>query len=80
MSTGGRSASQGPVYSGYPQRCPNFVETASSKSTSAFPRSLEKGDKVIEWVDVSTGMMSPDEWIHYGLEFEWKSWECRSED
>jgi hypothetical protein len=25
-------------------------------------------------------MMSPDEWIHRGLEFEWKTWEYRSED
>jgi hypothetical protein len=25
-------------------------------------------------------MMSPDEWIHRGLEFAWKAWECRSED
>jgi hypothetical protein len=24
--------------------------------------------------------MSPDEWIHRGLEFPWKAWECRSED
>ena len=24
--------------------------------------------------------MSPDEWIHRGLEFAWKAWECRSED
>jgi len=28
----------------------------------------------------ATGMMSPDEWIHRGLEFAWKTWECRSED
>ena len=25
-------------------------------------------------------MMSPDEWIHRGMEFVWKTWECRSED
>jgi hypothetical protein len=24
--------------------------------------------------------MSPDEWIHCGLEFAWKAWERRSED
>jgi len=28
----------------------------------------------------ATGMMSPDEWIHRGLEFAWKAWESRSED
>ena len=25
-------------------------------------------------------MMSPDEWIHRGLDFAWKARECRSED
>jgi hypothetical protein len=25
-------------------------------------------------------MMSSDEWIHRGLEFAWKAWECRSDD
>ncbi len=29
---------------------------------------------------LATGMMSPDYWIHRGLEFAWKAWECRSED
>jgi len=29
---------------------------------------------------LATGMMSLDEWIHRGLEYAWKAWECRSED
>jgi hypothetical protein len=29
---------------------------------------------------LATGMMSPDEWIHRGLEFALKTWECGSED
>ncbi len=68
------------------QRRLNFVETASSKAASAFFRRLEEEGKLVKLatdsseLKLATGMMSPDEWIHRGLEFAWKAWECRSED
>ena len=68
------------------QRRLNFVETAPSKSASAFFRRLEEKGKLVKLasdtseLNLATGMMSPDEWIHRGLEFAWKAWECRSED
>jgi len=68
------------------QRRLNFVETASSKAASAFFRRLEEQGKLVQLcldssdLKLATGMMSPDEWIHRGLEFAWKAWECRSED
>jgi hypothetical protein len=65
------------------QRRLNFVETVSSKAASAFFRRLEEEGKLVKLsseLKLATGMMSPDEWIHRGLEFAWKAWECRSED
>jgi hypothetical protein len=68
------------------QRRLNFVETVSSKAASAFFRRLEEQGKLVKLVSdtselsLATGMMSPDEWIHRGLEFACKAWECRSED
>ena len=67
------------------QRRLNFVETVSSKAASAFFRRLEGEGKLVKLssdceLKLATGMMSPDEWIHRGLEFAWKAWECRSED
>ena len=68
------------------QRRLNFVETAPSKSAAVFFRRLEEKGKLVKLVSdtselsLATGMMSPDEWIHRGLEFAWKAWECRSED
>jgi hypothetical protein len=68
------------------QRRLNFVETASSKAASAFFRRLEEQGKLVQLsldssdLKLATGMMSPDEWIHRGLEFAWKAWECRSAD
>ena len=31
-------------------------------------------------VELATGVMMPDEWIHRGLEFACKAWECRLQD
>jgi hypothetical protein len=68
------------------QRRLNFVETVSSKAASAFFRRLEEEGKLVKLssdsseLKLATGMMSPDEWIHRGLEFAWKAWERRSED
>ena len=68
------------------QRRLNFVETVCSKAASAFFRRLEEQGKLVKLssdsteLKLATGMMSPDEWIHRGLEFAWKAWECRSED
>jgi hypothetical protein len=69
------------------QRRLNFVETVSSKAASAFFRRLEEEGKLVKLssdstseLKLATGMMSPDDWIHRGLEFAWKAWECRSED
>jgi hypothetical protein len=69
------------------QRRLNFVETVSSKAVSAFFRRLEEQGKLVKLsssssseLQLATGMMSPDEWIHRGLEWAWKAWECRSED
>jgi hypothetical protein len=68
------------------QRRLNFVETACSKAASAFFRRLQEQDKLVKLASdstelkLATGIMSPDEWIHRGLEFAWKAWECRSED
>jgi hypothetical protein len=68
------------------QRRLNFVETAPSKSASVFFRRLEEKGKLVKLVlsdtselSLATGMMSPDEWIHRGLEFACKAWECRGE-
>ncbi len=63
----------------------DFVETTSTKIASAFFPQLEEKGKVVKLptdceLKHATGMMSPDEWIHHGLEFAWKVWECRSED
>jgi hypothetical protein len=58
----------------------------SSKAASAFFRRLEEQGKLVRLstdfseLKLATGMMSPDEWIHRGLEFAWKAWECRSDD
>ncbi len=65
------------------QRRLNFVETVSSKAASAFFRRLEEEGKLVKLsseLKLATGMMSPDEWIHRGLQFAWKAWDCRSED
>jgi hypothetical protein len=68
------------------QRRLNFVETVFSKAASAFFRRLEEQGKLVRLstdfseLKLATGMMSPDEWIHRGLEFAWKAWECRSDD
>ena len=72
------------------QRRLNFVETVSSKAASAFFRRLEEEGKLVKLssgsssspreLKLATGMTSPDEWIHRGLEFAWKAWDCRSED
>ena len=68
------------------QRRLNFVETVSSKAASAFFRRLEEQGKLVRLstdfseLKLATGMMSPDEWIHRGLEFAWKAWEYRSDD
>jgi ATP-dependent exoDNAse (exonuclease V) beta subunit len=68
------------------QRRLNFVETVSSKTASAFFRRLQEEGKLVKLssdsseLKLATGMMSPDEWIHRGLEFAWKAWECRSQD
>jgi hypothetical protein len=62
------------------------AEPRSSKSASAFFRWLEEEGKLVKLatnsseLKLATGMMSPDEWIHRGLEFAWKACECRSED
>jgi hypothetical protein len=68
-------------------RKPSALEVcAPSKSASAFFRRLEEKGKLVKLasdtseLNLATGMMSPDEWIHRGLEFAWKAWECRSED
>ncbi len=67
------------------QRHLNFVETISSKAGIAFFCWIE-GDNLVNLssdpsdLKLATGMMSPDEWIHRGLEFAWKTWECRSDD
>jgi hypothetical protein len=58
------------------QRRLNFVETVSSKAASAFFRRLEEEGKLVKLsskLKLATGMMSPDEWIHCGLEFAWKA-------
>jgi hypothetical protein len=69
------------------QRRLNFVETVSSKAASAFFRRLEEEGKLVKLssdstseLKLATGIMSPDEWIHRGLEFAWKAWECRPQD
>jgi hypothetical protein len=68
------------------QRRLNFVETAASNAGSAFFRRLEEEGKLVKLssssseLKLATGMMSLDEWIHRGLEYAWKAWECRSED
>ena len=31
-------------------------------------------------VQLATGVIMPDEWIHRGLEFACKAWECRPQD
>jgi hypothetical protein len=51
------------------QRRLNFVETVSSKVASAFFRRLEEEGKLVKLsseLKLSTGMMSPDEWIIVG--------------
>jgi hypothetical protein len=67
------------------QRLLNFVETTSTKVPSVFFRQFEEKGKLVNLatdceLKLATGMMSPDEWIHRGLEFAWKVWECRSEE
>ena len=68
------------------QRRLNFVETACSKAASAFFRRLQEQGKLVKLASdstelkLATGIMSPDEWIHRGLEFAWKAWECRPQD
>jgi hypothetical protein len=58
----------------------------SFKAARAFFRRLEEGGKLVKLssdssdLKLATGMISPDEWIHRGLEFAWKALECRSED
>jgi hypothetical protein len=68
------------------QRRLNFVETACSKAASAFFRRFQEQGKLVKLASdsteltLATGIMSPDEWIHRGLEFACKTWECRPQD
>jgi hypothetical protein len=68
------------------QRRLNFVETACSKAASAFFRRLQEQGKLVKLASdsteltLATGIMPPHEWIHRGLEFAWKAWECRPQD
>ena len=81
----GRDAPQAPLYRGYPlAEASELCWDRVNQGSFCFHRQLEEKGKSVKLVTdcqlkLPTGMMSPDEWIHHGLEFTWKVWECRSE-